>query len=1099
MNMKKCLVWCIIALLVLSVSSTVFTSIMGSETEIHQDTTIAETDIGLELKNNSLEYPFEEEYPSVEDLYDWYGDLEDEFPELIEKHDYGESYEDRELYAWEITSDEDTVVEEKPSVLIDGALHAREWSTVPVASYFTWRLLDEYETNETINWLVNNRRIFVVPMVNPDGYIYDGDGVLEEREYWRKNRNDSTPTDAVGVDLNRNWDIHWEEGDDDPSSEIYHGEAPFSEPETYHLKEFMLEKEIDSYQNLHSHWGTLLIPSTNMTEPTPHDDWYRGTADHMTSFTTMLGEDEQYSYGQPHEEIGYGAPGAAADWVYDEIGAQSYLFEIYTGEWEEDFAEGFYPPEEDIMTINEDLDDSLIYQTRVADTDLGDGEELEYPPVPYLVYGTVEDEDDEPLAGIEVEVENRETGESVSVETNGKGYYELNLADLIDHGYDIGDTLRIQIDPGTTMMNFDVDESWGQRTDLEYTEDPQVTTEDVSVLTNESAEFEGKVGLGDLDSVEGYFQYRVEDEEGWQESEREVIEENRTYDMVIDGLESDEFYEVRAAIEWNEERADFGRIMTFETKFYDLILESSVGGEVIEPGEGEFEYLSGSEVTFEASPDVGYDFVEWIGDVETIEDTESSQTTVEITDNYEITALFQTGEGTEEDPYLIENVHHLQNVEDDLEAHYELATDIDASETKDWNDGRGFDPVGDLHNRFEGTFDGGGHKINELNINQENREYTGLFGVIGENSEVENLDLLNVNVTGSYTRSHWVGGLAGASLGLINNTYLSGDVNSGDVAGGVIGQGPGTVKNSYSTGNVTAGRFVGGLQGTSSGDIFTSASSAKVEGTGSVGGLLGGSWGVIQNSYATGEVIGGSNTGGLVGQVGITLPVYSDSGEVINCYSVGEVSGDDEQTVGGLVGDLKYGEVTDSFWNVETSGQNESDGGIGLTTEEMVRGETFTEAGWDFEEDWDIIEEETYPFLQWQEEDTYPYAPDYSYFEVDIIGYEEEVEEGETVTVEFTVENTGEIEDTQEIVFSVDGAEEDSIEVTLEGGKDYSDSFTWEAEDEGDYGLEVASDDTFDSVTVTVEEEEPEIPGFTTILLILGAVIAVAIYHKKEH
>ncbi|MFW5945967.1 MAG: S8 family serine peptidase, partial [Candidatus Natronoplasma sp.] len=129
---------------------------------------------------------------------------------------------------------------------------------------------------------------------------------------------------------------------------------------------------------------------------------------------------------------------------------------------------------------------------------------------------------------------------------------------------------------------------------------------------------------------------------------------------------------------------------------------------------------------------------------------------------------------------------------------------------------------------------------------------------------------------------------------------------------------------------------------------------------------------------------------------------------------------------------------------------------------------------------------------------------DPAYFEVEITDYDSEVEGGDTVTVEFTVENTGDEEATQDIVFSIDGTEENTMEITLEGGEVYSGEFTWETEDEGDYTLEVASDDDSDSVTVTVEEEEEEdeplldIPGFTTILLILGAIVAVAIYHKKE-
>jgi len=121
------------------------------------------------------------------------------------------------------------------------------------------------------------------------------------------------------------------------------------------------------------------------------------------------------------------------------------------------------------------------------------------------------------------------------------------------------------------------------------------------------------------------------------------------------------------------------------------------------------------------------------------------------------------------------------------------------------------------------------------------------------------------------------------------------------------------------------------------------------------------------------------------------------------------------------------------------------------------------------------------------------------FFEVEITDYDDEVEEDDTVTVEFTITNTGDIECIQDIVFSVDGAEEDRVEeVTLEAGATYEGEFEWEAGEPDDYELEVASDDDSDSVTVTVEEEDDDIPGFTAMLLILGAVGAVAIYHKKR-
>lgn len=454
----------VVALLLIS-SGTFFVVSVESDREVEKAVLS-----DYEIEENSLEgYPFSDEYPSVEDLYQWFYDLEEEFSELMEIHYYGESHEERDLIAIEITSDEDTQVEEKSSILIDGALHAREWSSVQVSSYYMWRILEGYDTDETINWLVNNRRIFVIPMTNPDGYIYDGDGNLDEAASWRKNRNQDTPTNNVGVDLNRNWDISWEDGDSDPSSDTYRGEEPFSEKETSNLKGFIQEKDIDSYQNLHSHADTLLIPNMYTSEPSAHDDWYRDTADRMTSLTSKLGnENDQYSYGQPSEEIGYSASGGAADWAYHELGIQGFTYEIYTGGW----SAGFYPPEEDIMAINEDLDDSLIYQTRIADIDLGDGNEELFPSTPYVVYGEVENQEGNSLSDITVEIVNQNTDEVLDIETNTNGYYELNLGNLDEYGYEEGDEFEVKADL-EHQTDFIVDDSWGRRLDLEIDEEQE--------------------------------------------------------------------------------------------------------------------------------------------------------------------------------------------------------------------------------------------------------------------------------------------------------------------------------------------------------------------------------------------------------------------------------------------------------------------------------------------------------------------------------------------------------------------------------------------------------------------------------------------------
>ncbi|MFO8108990.1 MAG: M14 family zinc carboxypeptidase [Thermoplasmata archaeon] len=250
----------VIALMILvSVSTTLVLSVGDSHgTQTASDTWVEDVDgFTFDEKNDDFytevapsrsEYPFPNHYPSVEELYDWYDDLVEEFPNLASKIHIGYSWEGRDLWVMTLTSDEDVKVDEKPEILIDGSMHAREWSGPQVASYLMWRLLNEYDTNETIYWLLNNRVINIMPIQNPDGYTYDGNGVYEDRAGWRKNRNDSTPTSAIGVDLNRNWDINWAGGgsSDVPGSDVYHGEAPLSEYENKYLSEFMLSRNVQS-------------------------------------------------------------------------------------------------------------------------------------------------------------------------------------------------------------------------------------------------------------------------------------------------------------------------------------------------------------------------------------------------------------------------------------------------------------------------------------------------------------------------------------------------------------------------------------------------------------------------------------------------------------------------------------------------------------------------------------------------------------------------------------------------------------------------------------------------------------------------------------
>ncbi len=362
---------------------------------------------------------------------------------------------------------------------------------------------------------------------------------------------------------------------------------------------------------------------------------------------------------------------------------------------------------------------------------------------------------------------------------------------------------------------------------------------------------------------------------------------------------------------------------------------------------------------------------------------------------------FAGGTGTIHDPYMIEDVHDLQAMEDDLSAHYALANDIDASGTRDWNDGAGFEPIGNSDNQFNGSLDGHNHTITGLYIDRPMCDLVGLFGVVDTGGIVSNFGMVDISVNGHYH----VGGVVGHNRGRVSGVYIIGDYVRGEFGlGGLIGSNRGYVINSSSSMNIIDAFSIGGLVGNNfeGGSIFNSYATGNLSGRGlgghwgynQIGGLIGYNRGIVEFSFATGNINGlDSYVGGLVG--------YNWDGTVSNSYATGSVSGDmhvgglvgwnlgmvsnsyargtvrgTSEYVGGLVG-WNWRTVSNSFYDTETSGQYDTDKGEPKTTTEMINMRTYQDAGWDivsvFDTDsrnanhtWNIVDGKTYPFLSWE-------------------------------------------------------------------------------------------------------------------------------------
>ena len=279
--------------------------------------------------------------------------------------------------------------------------------------------------------------------------------------------------------------------------------------------------------------------------------------------------------------------------------------------------------------------------------------------------------------------------------------------------------------------------------------------------------------------------------------------------------------------------------------------------------------------------------------------------------------------GTIDNPYKIANCESLQNITYNLNAHYVLTQDIDCSDTKNWNNGAGFAPIGDSdQNSFKGTFHGNKYVISQLYINRPKTSKVGLFGDADGN--IADISLKDITIIGY----NFVGGLVGLNLG-------------------------GMIKTIYSTGNIRGyGGAVGGLIGQNDFILTHSYSAGKVTGSSYVGGLVGSNYKVIANAYSTATVTGtrGNIVGGLVG---------SNWATVFNTYSYGQV----RSAGGGLSGFSGPGAKTlDSYWDMQASGKSTSAGGIGKTTVEMHQQSTYQ--GWNFYYPWKIENGISYPTLR---------------------------------------------------------------------------------------------------------------------------------------
>jgi murein tripeptide amidase MpaA len=266
-------------------------------------------------------------------------------PAIVRRVSLGTSYQGRDLIALKI-SDNVTAEEGEPEVLYNAGQHAREHLTVEMAIYLIEMFTDEYGVDPRITQIVNSRVIWILPNVNPDGSEYDiATGSFRS---WRKNRQPTPGSSAIGTDLNRNWAHQWGGGGSSgsPSSSTYRGPSPFSAPETNWLRQFVLGRVVGGEQRItvnidfHTYSELVLWPYGYTTASTAP-----GLATDARNTFRTIGQQLAATNGYTPIQASqlYVASGISIDWMWAAQGIFAFTFEMYP---ESASAGGFYPPDD---------------------------------------------------------------------------------------------------------------------------------------------------------------------------------------------------------------------------------------------------------------------------------------------------------------------------------------------------------------------------------------------------------------------------------------------------------------------------------------------------------------------------------------------------------------------------------------------------------------------------------------------------------------------------------------------------------------------------------------------------------------------------------
>jgi hypothetical protein len=248
-------------------------------------------------------------------------DYADNYPEIVQLINCGTSHEGRTIWAVKI-SDNVELEEDEFTHFIVGCHHAREVMTPEIPMDIIDYLTSNYGTDPQVTEWVNEKEIYVMPMLNPDGNMY----VWTTDPWWRKNRRNNGG--SYGVDLNRNYPFDWGNcggSSNYPGSETYRGPSPGSEPEIQALIGLAEGKHFVTSISYHSYSELVIYPygcPPYVAEPGCSD-----TGQQMASLIMRDSGQMGYSPGTAWQLL-YDVDGDDIGWHYGQNGTIAYVVEV---------------------------------------------------------------------------------------------------------------------------------------------------------------------------------------------------------------------------------------------------------------------------------------------------------------------------------------------------------------------------------------------------------------------------------------------------------------------------------------------------------------------------------------------------------------------------------------------------------------------------------------------------------------------------------------------------------------------------------------------------------------------------------------------------